>query len=63
MLGDRQVTVGVSIGITMFPQNDQTIDTLLKHADAAMYQAKQQGGNAFQLYLPTPTQSGIATLS
>jgi diguanylate cyclase (GGDEF)-like protein len=62
-LGDQQVSIGVSIGITMFPQNDQTIDTLLKHADAAMYRAKQHGGNAFQFYLPDPTQSSIATLS
>jgi diguanylate cyclase (GGDEF)-like protein len=62
-LGDQQVSIGVSIGITMFPQNDQTLDTLLKHADAAMYRAKQHGGNAFQFHLPDPTQSSIATLS
>ena len=52
LIGDQQVLVGVSIGITVYPQDDQPIDELLKHADASMYRAKQQGGNSFQFHLP-----------
>lgn len=43
-LSGRQATVGVSIGITLFPQDDQSANGLLKQADSAMYLAKQQGG-------------------
>ncbi len=46
----RPQSVGVSIGITVYPQDEQSVDELLKHADAAMYRAKQRGGNTFQFY-------------
>ncbi len=46
----RPQSVGVSIGITVYPQDDRSVDELLKHADAAMYCAKQRGGNGFQFY-------------
>jgi diguanylate cyclase (GGDEF)-like protein len=49
-LKGRSVTVGVSIGITMYPHDDSNIDELLKHADSAMYHAKQQGGNRFHFH-------------
>ena len=41
-----------SIGITLFPFDGEEIDDILKHADAAMYQAKAEGGNAFHFYHP-----------
>jgi len=59
-LGAHQVSIGVSIGITVYPFDDHGTDELLKHADAAMYQAKQQGGNAFQFYTPNdPTSAPL----
>ncbi len=57
MLGEHEVTIGVSIGITVYPYDDHESDELLKHADAAMYRAKQQGGNCFHLYLSEPRKS------
>ncbi|CAI4030181.1 putative Signal transduction response regulator, receiver and diguanylate cyclase domain [Nitrospira tepida] len=49
-LPTRQATVGVSLGITLFPQDDQSADGLLKQADSAMYLAKQQGGTRFAFF-------------
>lgn len=49
-LGDHQVTVSASIGVTLFPDDDTDPDTLLRHADQAMYQAKQAGRNCFHFY-------------
>ena len=51
------ISVGISIGITIYPHDDHPIDELLKHADTAMYRAKQQGGSAFHLHEPTGTHS------
>jgi diguanylate cyclase (GGDEF)-like protein len=56
-LKGHQISVGVSIGITIYPHDDHPVDELLKHADTAMYQAKQQGGNAFHLHETAETHS------
>jgi len=56
-LADQQASIGVSIGITVYPSDDHEIDELLKHADAAMYRAKQQGGSSFQFYTPAQPSS------
>jgi diguanylate cyclase (GGDEF)-like protein len=52
LIGGQPLSVGVSIGITVYPQDDRSVDELLKHADAAMYRAKQQGGNTFRFHPP-----------
>ncbi|MBH0207788.1 MAG: hypothetical protein A4C66_13450 [Nitrospira sp. HN-bin3] len=57
MLGEHQVVISVSIGITIYPTDDHDIDELLTHADAAMYRAKQQGGNSFQFHIPDDSPS------
>ncbi len=44
--------VTASIGISLYPLDDLSIDGLLKHADAAMYRAKDNGRNNFQFYSP-----------
>jgi len=48
----RRVKVGVSIGITLFPTDSDDPDILLRHADQAMYQAKQAGRNRTCLFNP-----------
>ncbi|WP_181909419.1 bifunctional diguanylate cyclase/phosphodiesterase [Paenibacillus taihuensis] len=42
--------VTASIGITIFPDHSQDADTLMKYADAAMYQAKEEGKNTYRIY-------------
>jgi diguanylate cyclase (GGDEF)-like protein/PAS domain S-box-containing protein len=42
--------VSASIGVALFPLDEQDADTLLRHADQAMYTAKQSGKNRYYLY-------------
>jgi diguanylate cyclase (GGDEF)-like protein/PAS domain S-box-containing protein len=47
---DVQLRVTASMGITLYPQDGSDADQLLRHADQAMYQAKQAGKNRYQLF-------------
>ncbi len=49
-LDDRQIVVTCSIGVTLFPDDADTIDSLLMNADIAMYHAKADGKNGYRLY-------------
>ena len=49
-LDTERVVVTASIGYTIFPQDDADADTLLRHADQAMYAAKQAGRNRFHQF-------------
>ncbi|HYG60302.1 MAG TPA: bifunctional diguanylate cyclase/phosphodiesterase [Symbiobacteriaceae bacterium] len=46
----RPVTVSASVGITLYPADGSTLESLLINADTAMYQAKRGGRNALRLY-------------
>lgn len=46
--GDRYLTA--SIGIAVYPDDGETLDSLMKSADSAMYAAKQTGKNDFRFY-------------
>jgi diguanylate cyclase (GGDEF)-like protein/PAS domain S-box-containing protein len=48
----QQVTPSVSIGIAICPDDGHSAETLLHHADVAMYHAKQDGRNAFRFFSP-----------
>ena len=47
-----QATVSASIGISLFPDYGDTPETLLIHADIAMYEAKSKGKNQYILFQP-----------
>jgi len=49
-LNGEEVFVSVSIGISVYPEDGNNIDILLKNADMAMYRAKGAGGSWFELY-------------
>ena len=59
---DIDVHVSPSIGIAYYPRDGATSDTLLAHADAAMYHAKERGRNNVQCYtesMGTVTQERV----
>lgn len=53
LVDGKQVFVGVSIGISLYPSEEVDAGGLLKKADQAMYQAKQGGRNRYSLYQPS----------
>lgn len=46
----RELFVGSSVGISIFPEDGTSAEQLLKHADMAMYEAKNKGRNNYQFY-------------
>lgn len=48
----RAFSVGASIGIVVFPQQDETELDILRHADMALYKAKSQGRGNIQSFIP-----------
>ena len=51
-LGNEQVYVSASIGITMYPADATEVESLFKNADQAMYVAKGAGRNRFSFFTP-----------
>jgi len=50
MIDNVSLQVSVSIGITLYPRDDADADLLMRHADQAMYMAKQLGKNRYYLF-------------
>jgi diguanylate cyclase (GGDEF)-like protein len=48
----HQLSVGVSIGSAVSPADGESIEVLMRHADLALYRAKDEGGAAHCLYVP-----------
>lgn len=50
---DKSISISASIGVSIYPLDDEDPDTLLRHADQAMYIAKQSGKNRFHIFDPS----------
>jgi diguanylate cyclase (GGDEF)-like protein len=61
-VGDDDIAMSASIGIAIFPEDGADAAALLKHADTAMYHAKDQGRNNWQLYNRSLTSKAMARL-
>ncbi len=49
-VGSTEVSVSASMGVTLYPQDGADADLLLRHADQAMYVAKEAGKNCYHLF-------------
>lgn len=57
-LNGHEISLSASIGVSLYPQDGTDFDTLLRHADAAMYRAKDSGRNALHFF--TADMNGLA---
>jgi diguanylate cyclase (GGDEF)-like protein/PAS domain S-box-containing protein len=51
-IGQHDLHVTTSIGVSVYPEDGQDAETLIKNADTAMYQAKEGGRQGFQFFKP-----------
>ena len=58
ILSEHAVQSSVSIGISLYPQDGQDGESLVRNADLAMYQAKESGRNAYRFYTPSADHLG-----
>ncbi len=63
ILSGREIVITTSIGISIYPSDGTDVDSLLKHADIAMYQAKKQGRNNYQYYEKSMNADALQKLS
>jgi diguanylate cyclase (GGDEF)-like protein/PAS domain S-box-containing protein len=63
VLEGRSLSVSPSIGISVFPRDGVTSDTLIKNADAAMYLAKERGRSNFQFFNERLSEAAFRALS
>lgn len=49
-IGGRQISLTLSVGVSVFPENGCTVEDLLRNADAAMYTVKDSGRNSFCVF-------------
>src|SRR5262249_32882151 len=59
----RELFVSVSIGISVFPNDGDEAETLVKNADTAMYRAKDRGRDRYELYAPAMTVNAVERLA
>lgn len=62
-LSDREVFVSASIGISLYPKDGSSGETLMRNADTAMYSAKKHGRNTFRFYAESMNVSTVERLN
>lgn len=50
IINNQSITISSSMGITLYPADNVSSDILIRHADLAMYEAKQAGKNTYHLF-------------
>jgi diguanylate cyclase (GGDEF)-like protein/PAS domain S-box-containing protein len=63
LIDSHELYISVSIGVTIYPDDGEDVETLLTNADVAMYRAKEKGKNNFQLYTPLLNEKALERLA
>ncbi|MEQ1485329.1 EAL domain-containing protein [Methyloglobulus sp.] len=63
ILNQYQHQIGTSIGITLFPENQENPDAVLQQADTAMYRSKSSGRNTINFFQPSMQEAADLRLS
>ncbi len=50
---NHHLHISTSLGIALYPQDGEDGETLIKHADSALYRAKEKGRNTYEIYTPS----------
>jgi diguanylate cyclase (GGDEF)-like protein/PAS domain S-box-containing protein len=61
-ISQQEVFLSVSIGIALCPRDADSVIDLIRNADAAMYYAKQNGGNSYAFYSPEMNAASVERL-
>ncbi len=59
----RELFVTTSLGVSVYPADGHDAETLVRNADSAMYRAKEQGRDNYQLYTPAMNAKAVERLS
>lgn len=62
-VAEQEVFVNASIGIAVYPFDGEDLETLLMHADTAMYKAKEQGGSCYQTFSKSMNATALHRLT
>lgn len=62
-VGDQDIYITASIGIAITPSDGDNVDSLLKHADIAMYKVKAHGKNGYRFFSQEMNISGYKRIS
>lgn len=63
LVSGKGYSLSASIGIAIFPDDGLDVETLMKHADTAMYHAKNQGKNQFHFFTPEMNIRAVQRMS
>ncbi|MEA2488413.1 MAG: hypothetical protein QOH21_205 [Acidobacteriota bacterium] len=63
LIHEHELFVTTSIGISLFPEDGLDPETLVRNADTAMYRAKEQGRDNYQLYAPAMNARALERLA
>lgn len=62
-IDSHEIRISASVGISVYPDDGQSIEELMRHADAAMYHSKKGGRNRFAFFTPELNAPGSQRLT